>query len=398
MTDDNVLKIKKSELIGSVVRIFQRGRIWYANFQVDGRQRRLSLATTNKKEARRRAVQLEAEIAEGRWQPPCAPVSLTEAMDAYLDSLRGQDRAPTTVRKYVQILKRLVEWATGEGITRLAQLDLKSIDRYRSMRALEGAKAKTKYVELVLIRQLVNFALSRDMVAVDPLKGFRVAKPKPTTQPCWTYEQLTQILAASPSYALAALTLLAESGMRFGELQSLTWDDIDLEANAIRIQSKPGWKPKSGDQRAIPISSAARQILESLPTRYRWVVTMPGSKRHPEGGRQWSERRLLGTLKRGLKQLGLPGKLHTFRHTFISNALLQQVPVSVVREWVGHVSPEILDLYTHVHSKASQAAMQRLGLANQSILQKGEDSNDHDSDSAQIQHTEAPAQTDSGAR
>jgi hypothetical protein len=87
MTDNTALQAARSELIGTRVRIFLRGRMWQANFQTDGRQRRVSLGTSIKKEARRRAVQLESEIAAGRWQPPRTPVTLTEVKDAYLDSL-----------------------------------------------------------------------------------------------------------------------------------------------------------------------------------------------------------------------------------------------------------------------------------------------------------------------
>lgn len=50
--------------------------------------------------------------------------------------------------------------------------------------------------------------------------------------------------------------------------------------------------------------------------------------------RQWEERRLLSALKRVLKQLNLSGKTHTFRHSFISNALLKGTPEPVVRKWV----------------------------------------------------------------
>lgn len=72
-----------------------------------------------------------------------------------------------------------------------------------------------------------------------------------------------------------------------------------------------------------------------------------------------SERLLLANLKRVLKRLGLPGHVHTFRHTFISLALTAGTPEAVVRTWVGHVDPEILKLYTHIADAASHAAMRK---------------------------------------
>src|SRR5262245_46222544 len=50
------------EQVGEFVRIFQRGDKWYANFQVAGQQKRQSLKTTSKKEARRRALRIERDL------------------------------------------------------------------------------------------------------------------------------------------------------------------------------------------------------------------------------------------------------------------------------------------------------------------------------------------------
>jgi len=386
--DDDPAEPDGSEPVGDRVRIFRRGRIWYANFQHGGKQHRVSLKTTSKKEARRRGLQIEADLDAGRWQPSPATSTVAEAITAYRDYLRAEERAPKTFSKYTKVFDRLADLAQQRKITDLSGINLKFIDAYRRLRTDEGAQAKTRYTETVIIRQLVNFALSRDMLANDPLKGLKLKKPKPTPQPCWTFEQMQQILAASPEEIRPALLLLAETGMRFGEMAWLTWDDVDLQANVLRIQPKDGWKPKTGDQRAVPLTETVKRVLELLPRRFRWVVTMPPSGQYPKPGRQWSERRLLAGLKRVLKQLNLPGKLHTFRHSFISNALLKGTPVAVVRDWVGHVDPEIIDLYTHVHNDASQTAMQRLAQANQGLQPKNEGNNGRESDSAQNQHTD----------
>lgn len=373
MATDNHLPAAEAgvELIGDRVRIFQRGRTWYANFQHNRKQHRLSLKTTNKKEARRHALRIAADLDAARWAPNPAIATVEQAIAAYLDYLRAEDRAAKTLVKYTRVFERVKELALERNIKDLSGIDLKFMDAYRRLRSDEGAQAKTRYTESVVIRQLVNFAVTRDLLVTDPLKGLKLKKPKPTTQPCWTHAEKEQILDASPDVIRPALTLLAETGMRFGELAWLTWDDVDSEANVLRIQAKQGWKPKTGDQRAVPISLAAQRVLAALPRRWSWVVTMPPSRRHPQAGRQWSERRLLATLKRVLKKVGLPGKLHTFRHSFISNALLKGTPPAVVREWVGQVDRAIIDLYTHVHNEASQSAMQRLAEANQKPLQSG---------------------------
>jgi len=74
---------------------------------------------------------------------------------------------------------------------------------------------------------------------------------------------------------------------------------------------------------------------------------------------QIRQRRLLDYLKRLHKKLGLPGRLHTFRHTFISLALTRGVPEAMVREWVGHVDDEMIQRQTGV--ARCNAASGRIG-------------------------------------
>ncbi len=151
--------------------------------------------------------------------------------------------------------------------------------------------------------------------------------------------------------------LLAETGLRIGELQWLTWDDIDLGNNVVHVRPKRGWSTKTGNYRRVPLSGRAKETFCKLPRKWKWVVTAPASAKYPQGDRQISERRLLRVLKRLLKKLELNGHLHTFRHSFISRAVINGVPEAVIRQWVGHVDPRVLQLYTHIADAQSQQAM-----------------------------------------
>ena len=197
------------------------------------------------------------------------------------------------------------------------------------------------------------------MCSVDPLAGYRLRKPKPTPQPCWTPAEADAIVAAAPLEYRPYLTLLRETGCRASEAKYLTWADVDFNQNVIQIRAKDGWRPKSGDQRTIPMTNRLVTTLKSLPRRSRWVCTAPATAAYPEGAGQISGRQALLALKRVLTKLGLKGKLHTFRHAFISQALMNGVPEAVVRHWVGHVDRQIIRLYTHIHDFASHGFVQR---------------------------------------
>ena len=181
-----------------------------------------------------------------------------------------------------------------------------------------------------MIRQLVLFAFKRLMVQRDPLLGVKLKKPKPTPQPTFDDEQLEQILLlARPPYH-ALFLLLAETGLRIGEARWLSWDDVDLKKGVIHVRAKDDWRPKTGDERVVPISQKLKRLLENHPRRGRWVLTAKSTTTHPSTDRQIDERRALLALKRILAHLKFPGKLHTFRHSFISRCLTSGIEEAVV--------------------------------------------------------------------
>ena len=366
-----------NEQVTERVRIFLRGKRWYANYQLNGKQMRPPLKTTSKKQARLKALKIDTELEAGEHGPRKKPVAIAVAITAYRDYLEAEDRAPKTLSKYENVFDRMLALASRRKIGFLPHVDLTFLDAYRRQRKNEGAAPKTIHTEVTVVRQVVNFALSRRLIAEDPLKGLKLKRPKPTEQPSWSRDEIRQIMEESNEHYRSILIILAETGMRVGEAKHLTWPDVDFKLGLIYVRAKDDWKPKTGDRRAIPMSPVARAILELLPRKSRWVFTARPTTKFPTADRQISERRLLDHLKRVLKRLGLEGKVHSFRHSFISNALINGTPEAIVRKWVGHVDPEILKLYTHIADQASQAAMQRLSeLENNDLHEESQVKND----------------------
>jgi integrase/recombinase XerD len=222
---------------------------------------------------------------------------------------------------------------------------------------MQKAKSKTTHNDVVVIKQLVNFAVRRHMIRENPLADLELPQPKRTPQPFWRRDQVETILNATSAKYRALLHFLADTGTRIGEARWLTWDDVDFENKVIHIRPKEGWQPKTGDQRIVHLSAELGQILAKLPRNSQWVFTAPRSERYPASGRQVSDRRALAHLKTVLKKLGLSGHLHTFRHSFVSHMLTSGVAESIVRDWVGHIDTEIMKIYTHIADRQSRAAM-----------------------------------------
>ena len=351
-----------NERVGEVASIFNRNGVWYLNMQFRGKQIRKSLKTSNKKEARARALALERELLKGEAVKTVEsePALIADAIEALILSCETEELRPKTISKYSQVLKDVAEFAESRNLDKLEQLDICFVDAYRQYRKQAGAKPKTIYTEVGVIRRLLLFAKTRRMLSEDPLEGLKLTEPKTEPQPFWNWDEVEQVLGASSKVHRPVFIFLAETGLRIGELRWLTWDDVELKQGLIHVRPKDDWTTKTGNVRSIPISARARKVLQAQPRRSRWVFTARASKRYPQGDHQISERRLLESLKRTLKKLGLKGHLHTFRHSFISRAIVQGIPEAIIRKWVGHVDHKTLQHYTHIADRESQAAMQRL--------------------------------------
>ncbi|MCA9014767.1 MAG: tyrosine-type recombinase/integrase [Planctomycetaceae bacterium] len=351
-----------NERVGEIASIFNRNGVWYINMQFRGKQIRKSLKTVNKKEARARALALEREQLKGETVQTVEskPALIADAIEALIHSCETEELRPKTISKYRQVLKDVAEYAESCNLDKLEQLDICFVDVYRQHRKQDGAKPKTIYTEVGVIRRLLLFAKTRRMINEDPLEGLKLTEPKTEPQPFWNWDEVELILKSSFKVHRPIFTFLAETGMRIGELQWLTWDDVDLRQGLIHIRPKDDWTTKTGNVRSIPISDCAREVLQAQPRHSRWVFTAGASKQYPKGDHQISERRLLESLKRTLEKLKLKGHLHTFRHSFISRAIVQGIPEAIIRSWVGHVDHKTLQHYTHIADRESQVAMQRL--------------------------------------
>lgn len=349
---------EKYELVGEIVSIYRRdgSKKWYAYWRANGQVSRKSLGTAHVGKARKLALELEQQIVAGTAQVAEQPVGIDEAIEEYIAYLRGQRRSTKTIGKYQHCFSILSKLAEERGLKRLNQIDHRFVDAFRNHRA-ENAKPKTLKNDLVTIRQLINFALQRKLIAEDPLHGLKIEATPATPQPFWTIEQVDQILSlAKPPYQ-SYFQFLAYTGARAGEAIWLTWDDVDFDNSVIHIRPKEGWKPKTGDQRVVPMGPELREVLMRQPRQWRWVFTARPSFKCPVAGRQISDRRALCHLKTVLTKLTLNGHQHTFRHSFISHALTRGVAEAIVRQWVGHVDSRIMKTYTHIADAISQQAM-----------------------------------------
>jgi len=65
--------------------------------------------------------------------------------------------------------------------------------------------------------------------------------------------------------------------------------------------------------------------------------------------------------RRLLERLHIPNaSLHTLRHTFASNCVMNGVDLYTVKELLGHSSIKTTEIYAHLSSQFKQAAIEKI--------------------------------------
>lgn len=348
------------EKVGERVTLYRRGSVWQAGYNIEGKQYRVSLKTSNKKQAARKAIKIEADLLGGNHTPQRLAPLLEEVVKDYKAYLQTKGVRPSTIKRYNAELDRFIEFARTEQILRITGITKTYFDRYREYRT-PLVEAATLYHESTLLKQVVNFAVRRGWLRSNPLKDEKLKKPKWGEQPCFTQDQVEALVAkARPPYK-DLFILLAFTGMRINEAIHLTWSDVDFEGGFIWIRAKDGWMPKDGDNRKVPLHPRIRPVLEALRKEKGLVFTGKPSKHHPNGGQPLADRRALQALKTAMKRAGMTeGKLHSFRHAFVSMCANNGIPPMVVASWTGHSTLEMVLRYYNLSDEESLRMIQRL--------------------------------------
>ena len=147
---------------------------------------------------------------------------------------------------------------------------------------------------------------------------------------------------------VAVIRLLLLTGCRKGELLTLQWRDY-RDGHLFLRDSKTG-------PRTVWLSEPARNILDVLDRRGRWVFRAPRADRPPTSG--WLER--FWTRVRAEVELG-DARLHDLRHSYASLALRQGETVLAIGRLLGHRKPETTLKYTHVADAMVRDAAETVG-------------------------------------
>ena len=180
-----------------------------------------------------------------------------------------------------------------------------------------------------------------------------------------TFEEAERLLDAIEDRSWYAMVLTAlRTGLRYGELCELRWDDVDLVAGRLLVRRSftKGFvtTPKTNKSREVPLSPATVEVLKGIRGLRHLKGGLVFCK--PDGGRR-IHRRADVAIKRfgrlaGLRSIGW----HVLRHTFASHLIMRGRSLKEVQELLGHSDIKMTMRYAHLSPQVKRDAVATLDL------------------------------------
>jgi integrase len=241
------------------------------------------------------------------------------------------------------------------------------------------------YIAAILHRAFRD-AVRWQAITRNPADASDPPRPEAKTEMrTWTAAHLRAFLDSVATDRLAGCWwLLATTGMRRGEALGLTWADVDIDRQLIRVhrtlittdvqrKDAPGFAwgtPKTAKgRRTIALDDAAVAALKAHRTRQRAERLALGPAYQDEDlvicqadGTPIHPKTISYQFSKAARAACLPKiRLHDLRHTHATLALLAGVHPRVVQERLGHANVSItLDTYSHVDLDLQAAAAARV--------------------------------------
>jgi integrase len=199
--------------------------------------------------------------------------------------------------------------------------------------------AKTINDYVTLTSRVLTMAVDRGWLASNPLLRVTALRlPDPfSTWRAIPEDVLASILQDIPTdWVRDAVTVLAYTGMRRGELMGLNWDDIGTDTIRIKPEQATGRTLKAaGSTRVIPLPSQVRAILDYHRDSGHAVPV--GTAR----GKRITRTALSNAWIRYMHSRGLTYRLHDLRHTYACRLASAGVNPAAAQRVLGHTKIEI---------------------------------------------------------
>ncbi len=281
----------------------------------------------------------------------------------FLQEKKFEGLKESTLRAYADFFKGWNKWLGEQGLEQIEDVSSRTIKLFLFHCTEIGNNPKTVNTKLKLLRTfskwLVDEGLAKSLLT-ESIKAQREdQKPKlvATEDIKLALSHLRRTKRREDTFTsrrnYTLLLFLIGTGLRLGELERLTWQDVDFQESIIRINIS-----KSRKAQSVPLSEAlARELLDWRLYLERKFDKLPSALFITREGTAFSRNGIQNFFKRLKKKLDIQSDFspHALRAYFIKELLknggnLREVQllarhskITVTQQYVGYFAHELKD-------------------------------------------------------
>jgi len=367
------------------------GKNWYAAFYgADGSRCFKSTGTPDKRLAMRIALQFEEAGKQGRAERLTMKRVRDTLSEIYAvvhgEELPADETGPflnqwlerksselteSSLSAYQQTVTQFLEFIGPKKDKPLDAITRAIVTNWRDG-LLKRVAPATARKQVVILRAAFNDAIREGRARENPALDVKVKKSKGQKRMPFTSEEIGRLLSKADQEWQAMILTTCCTGVRLGDVASLDWENVNLEAMEIRFSAT-----KTGQDMKLPIADQLHDCLCKLPSfdtggpvfpeanatyqragtsslsnQFRRIMYKAGLAKKPTHEKTGDGR----DAKRTVNKLSF----HSLRHCFVSNLKMSGAGDSIAKELAGHSSDAVSRIYTHGDPVALRAAVNKL--------------------------------------
>jgi len=255
---------------------------------------------------------------------------MREAHTKFLKFLEEKNRASATILAYGKDIEQLIEYLEEKGKKNVDQVLGDDLKEFMQSLANEGYTPKSISRKTNSTKTFFRFLKAGNFIQDDPASS--VSHPKYEVKPPRVLSKLEyralRDACRDDIRTSAIVEILLQTGIRIGELATLTVDDVKGDKMVVRDE-------QGKEDRDIPLNKAVQVSIQN------WLKERPESTSHAlfitKTGNPLLVRNIRTSIDRYFKLAGINNaKVNDLRHTFIAHHLMSGASLVLVSKLAGH--------------------------------------------------------------
>lgn len=334
----------------------KRDKKWWVDFCFNNVRYRKSSLENSRAGAQAYEALLKHRLARGE---PADGVEVSKttfkdfATEWFQTYVKNNNKHSEILHKETILRRHLLTFFGSIDIRDIGSLD---VEKYKAKKLEAGLNPKTINNHLAVLQKSLQCALEWDVIDKRPI--IKKLKTPPQKFDFLSVEESRLLINSSDGILHGMITVALGTGLRFGELSALTWDDVDFNMRELTVKQAFAQgvlgSTKSNKIRRIPMTDSVCETFDGMKKSSGYVFTGLNDKPLDQSTSLRRLHRICSNA--GLRNIGW----HCLRHTFASHLAQAGANLVAIQNLLGHSDIHTTMRYAHINGAVLREAIDNL--------------------------------------